>query len=141
MLPYSDDLSVQQADARTLVTLLHVRDIVGEAPGGTAVVTELLDDRNRALAEVAHVDDVIVSDQILSLMISQLNGDRRLERVFADLLDADGAEIYLRPAEWYVRPGPIVSFATIVAAAGVRNETAFGYRSMHVDQTDRPQAL
>ncbi|WP_180934893.1 hypothetical protein [Nocardioides ungokensis] len=38
---------MQQADARTLVTLLHVRDIIGEEPGGTAVVTELLDDRNR----------------------------------------------------------------------------------------------
>ena len=137
VLPYSDDLGVQQADARTLVTLLHVRDIVGEEPGGTAVVTELLDDRNRALAEVAHVDDVIVSDQILSLMISQLNDDRRLERVFADLLDADGAEIFLRPAEWYVRPGATVSFATIVAAAGVRNETAFGYRSIHLDPTDQ----
>ncbi len=47
VLPYSDDLGVQQADARTLVTLLHVRDIIGEEPGGTAVVTELLDDRNR----------------------------------------------------------------------------------------------
>ncbi len=142
VLPYSDDLGVQQADARTLVTLLHVRDIVGEEPGGTAVVTELLDDRNRALAEVAHVDDVIVSDQILSLMISQLSDDRRLERVFADLLDAEGAEIYLRPAEWYVRPGSTVSFATIVAAAGVRNETAIGYRSMHLNQTDHaPDAV
>jgi hypothetical protein len=132
VLPYADNLGVQQADARTLVSLLHVRNIVGEEPGGTAVVTELLDDRNRALAEVAHVDDVIVSDQILSLMISQLSGDRRLERVFADLLDAGGAEIYLRPAEWYVGLGATVTFATFVAAAGVRNETAFGYRSMHL---------
>lgn len=137
VLPYSDDLGVQQADARTLVTLLHVRDIVGEEPGGTAVVTELLDDRNRVLAEVAHVDDVIVSDHILSLMISQLSDDRRLERVFADLLDAGGAEIYLRPAEWYVRLGATVSFATIVAAAGIRNETAFGYRSMHMAHADQ----
>jgi ion channel POLLUX/CASTOR len=137
VLPYSDDLGVQKADAHTLVTLLHVRDIVGDELGGTAVVTELLDDRNRALAEVAHVDDVIVSDQILSLMVSQMNDDRRLERVFADLLDADGAEIYLRPAEWYVSLGATVSFATIVAAASARHETAFGYRSTEVGQTDR----
>ena len=129
VLCYSDHLDVQQADARTLVTLLHVRDIVGDS-ATPAVVSELLDDRNRALAEVAHVDDVIVSDKILSLMLSQLSEDRRLEPVFIDLLDADGAEIYLRPAEWYVQPGSTVTFATLVEAARQRNETAFGFRSI-----------
>ncbi|HEX4190155.1 MAG TPA: hypothetical protein VHZ06_04105 [Marmoricola sp.] len=129
VLCYSDHLDVQQADARTLVTLLHVRDIVGEG-SSPAVVSELLDDRNRALAEVAHVDDVIVSDKILSLMLSQLSEDRRLEPVFVDLLDADGAEIYLRPAEWYVSVGATVTFATLVEAGKRRNETAFGYRSV-----------
>jgi voltage-gated potassium channel Kch len=135
VLCYSDHLDVQQADARTLVTLLHVRDIVGS--GATpAVVSELLDDRNRALAEVAAVDDVIVSDKILSLMLSQLSEDRRLEPVFLDLLDADGAEIYLRPAEWYVQPGAEVNFATIIESAIRRGETAFGYRSMELVGSD-----
>jgi voltage-gated potassium channel Kch len=127
VLCYSDDLPAQQADARTLVTLLHVRDILGEGPG-PAVVSEMLDDRNRQLAEVAHVDDVIVSDELLSLMLSQLSEDPRLLPVFEDLLDADGAEIYLRPASWYVRAGQEASFATIVASASRRGETAFGYR-------------
>ena len=63
-------------------------------------------------------------------MLSQLSEDRRLEPVFVDLLDADGAEIYLRPADWYVRPGATVTFATIVEAARRRGETAFGYRSV-----------
>ncbi|WP_460799572.1 CASTOR/POLLUX-related putative ion channel [Nocardioides pacificus] len=128
VLCYSEELSVQQADARTLVTLLHLRDILGEGEG-PAVVSEMLDDRNRALAEVAQVDDVIVSDEILSLMVTQLSEDSRLEPVFRDLLDADGAEIYLRPAEWYVEAGREVTFATIVAGAGRRGETAFGYRT------------
>ncbi|MCW2781424.1 MAG: TrkA-N domain protein [Marmoricola sp.] len=129
VLCYSDDFGVQQADARTLVTLLHVREIIGDVVEAPAVVSEMLDDRNRTLAEVAHVDDVIVSDEILSLMLTQLSEDPRLEPVFADLLDADGAEIYLRPAEWYVEPGNEVSFATIVAGATRRGETAFGYRT------------
>ena len=130
VLCYSEEFPIQQADARTLVTLLHVREIVGNEVGGPAIVSEMLDDRNRALAEVAEVDDVIVSDQILSLMLSQLSEDTRLSAVFADLLDADGAEIYLRPAEWYVTQGEQASFATIVSAAGRRGETALGYRSL-----------
>lgn len=142
VLCYSDHLDVQQADARTLVTLLHVRDLVGEDLDSPAVVSELLDDRNRALAEVAHVDDVIVSDKILSLMLSQLAEDRRLEPVFVDLLDAEGSEIYLRPVEWYVVPGSTVTFATIVEAASRRNESAFGYRSMAlVGSADRPSGV
>jgi voltage-gated potassium channel Kch len=129
VLCYSEQFPIQQADARTLVTLLHVREIVGDDPDGPAVVSEMLDDRNRALAEVAHVDDVIVSDLIVSLMLAQLSEDSRLAGVFADLLDADGAEIYLRPVEWYVSEGAQANFATIVAAAAGRGETAMGYRS------------
>ena len=50
MLCYSDDLDVQRADARTLVTLLHVRDLIAGRPPRCPVVSEMLDDRNRVLA-------------------------------------------------------------------------------------------
>lgn len=139
VLCYSDELPVQRADARTLVTLLHLREIVGDRTKGErpSVVSEMLDDRNRALAQVAHVDDVIVSDEILSLILSQLSENERLEAVFQDLLDADGAEIYLRPVRDYVLPGEPVTYATIVAAAAARGETALGYRvSAESDDSD-----
>ncbi len=139
VLCYSDELPVQRADARTLVTLLHLREIVGDRTKGErpSVVSEMLDDRNRALAQVAHVDDVIVSDEILSLILSQLSENDRLEAVFQDLLDADGAEIYLRPVRDYVLPGDPVTYATIVAAAAARGETALGYRvSAESDDVD-----
>ncbi|MGZ4488220.1 MAG: CASTOR/POLLUX-related putative ion channel [Nocardioides sp.] len=129
VLCYSDDLGVQAADARTLVTLLHVRDILSGFDTFTPVVSEMLDDRNRVLAQVAHVDDVVVSGEIVSLLVTQLSEDPRLESVFTELLGNEGSEIYLRPAEWYVQPGHEVSFATIVAGAVRRNETAIGYRS------------
>jgi voltage-gated potassium channel Kch len=129
VLCYSDHLGVQAADARTLVTLLHVRDILGRFDAFTPVVSEMLDDRNRVLAQVAHVDDVVVSGEIVSLLVTQLSEDLRLEPVFGELLGNEGSEIYLRPAEWYVQPGQEVSFATIVSGAVRRNETALGYRA------------
>lgn len=130
VLCYSDELAAQRADARTLVTLLHLREMVGDRAKGDrpSIVSEMLDDRNRALAQVAHVDDVIVSDEILSLILSQLSENARLEAVFQDLLDADGSEIYLRPAEQYVTAGDPVTYMTIVEAAARRGETAIGYR-------------
>ena len=130
VLCYSDDLDVQRADARTLVTLLHLREIVAADPQDRrpAIVSEMLDDRNRALAQVAEVDDVIVSAEILSLILAQVSEDVRLDAVFRDLLDADGSEIYLRPVGEYVAVGGEVSYATVVAAARERGETAIGYR-------------
>ncbi|MGY2702466.1 CASTOR/POLLUX-related putative ion channel [Nocardioides sp. HB32] len=130
VLCYSDHLEPQAADARTLVTLLHVRDILGRYDdAATPVVSEMLDDRNRVLAQVAHVDDVVVSGEIVSLLVTQLSEDHRLEAVFDQLLGDEGSEIYLRPAEWYVAPGAEVSYATIIAGAARRNETAIGYKS------------
>jgi ion channel POLLUX/CASTOR len=129
VLCYSDDLEPQAADARTLVTLLHVRDILSGSDSATPVVSEMLDDRNRVLAQVAHVDDVVVSGEIVSLLVTQLSEDHRLEAVFEQLLGDEGSEIYLRPAEWYVEPGAEVTFATIIAGATRRGETAIGYKS------------
>lgn len=129
VLCYDRDLDVQTADSRTLVTLLHVRDILGKIGSDVPVVSEMLDDRNRVLASVADVDDVVVSGEIVSLVVTQLSEDGRLEAVFKELLGAEGSEIYLRPAEWYVQPGEDVSWATVVAGASRRNETAIGLKS------------
>ena len=129
VLCYDRDLEAQAADSRTLVSLLHVRDILRKVGSETPVVSEMMDDRNRILASVADVDDIVVSGEIVSLLVTQLSEDGRLEAVFTELLGAEGSEIYLRPAEWYVEPGTDVSWATVVAGAARRNESAIGLKS------------
>lgn len=126
---YSDTLDAQKADARTLVTLLHLRDIAARTGADFTIVSELLDDRDRQLAQVTKVDDVIVSDKVISLMVAQLSENPWLAAVFEDLFDADGSEVYMRPAGHYVSPGTAVTFATIVEAARRRGESAIGYRT------------
>ncbi len=121
-------LEVQQADAKTLVTLLHLRDIAERDETPFSIVSEMRDLRNRQLAEVTRVDDFIVSDHLISLMMAQLAEDPRLFAVFADILDPEGAEIYLKPAGGYVKLGQPVNFYTVVEAARRRGETAIGYR-------------
>lgn len=107
-----------------------MRDLIGSTVGdGPSLVSEMLDDRNRALANIAEVDDVIVSDEIVSLMLAQLSEEGRLEVIFDELLQEAGSEIYLRPVEAYVEVGTEVSFARLVEAASRRGETALGYRT------------
>lgn len=117
-----------RADARTLVTLLHLRDMSEHLGLDLNVVSEMLDDRNRELAEVTQADDFIVSDKLISLLLSQISENDQLSDVFATLFSADGSEIYLRPADEYVRPGAEVDFYTVLEAARLRGETAIGYR-------------
>jgi hypothetical protein len=88
----------------------------------------MLDLRNRALAEVTRADDFIVSDKLVSLMLSQVSENKHLNAVFADIFDPEGSEIYLRPAGHYVALGQPVNFFTVVAAARQRGELAMGYR-------------
>jgi ion channel POLLUX/CASTOR len=121
-------LDAQQADARTLVILLHLRDIAERRGAEFSIVSEMIDERNRQLAEVTRVDDVIVSDKIISLMLAQISENRELAQVFAELFAAEGSEIYLRPATDYVIAGREVSYATVVEATRRRGECVIGYR-------------
>jgi hypothetical protein len=128
ILCYSDALDEQQADARTLITLLHLRDIANRLGQDFSIVSEMLDVRNRALAEVARADDFIVSDKLVSLMLAQVAEHKALNAVFADIFDPQGSEIYLKPADDYVCLSQPLNFYTIVEAARRRNEVALGYR-------------
>ena len=128
VLAYKETMDVQRADAKTLITLLHLREIADELGLDLNVVSEMIDDRNRELAEVTRADDFIVSDKLISLMLSQLSENRQLSDVFTDLFSSEGSEIYLRPAEAYVRLGVTIDFYTLLEAARQRGETAIGYR-------------
>ena len=128
VMSYSDTLDEQRADARTLVTLLHLRDIKARENKGFTIVSEMLDLRNRALAQVTRADDFIVSGKLVSLMMSQLAENPELRGVFEDLFDEAGSEIYLKPAGDYVRLDEPVDFYTVVESARRRNEVAVGFR-------------
>jgi voltage-gated potassium channel Kch len=118
----------QRSDARTLVTLLNLREIAAKTGRPSSVVSEMLDDRNRELAEVTQADDFIVSDRLISLMLSQLSENVKLKEVFDELFNSEGSEVYLRPLGEYIALDVPVDFTTVVAAASERGETAIGYR-------------
>lgn len=139
VLSYSDTMEIQQADACTLMTLLHLRDMADAGNFHFTIVSEMLDIRNRELAEVTRADDFIVSDRLLSLMLSQISENKYLNAVFEDIFDPEGSEIYLKPAENYVSLERPVNFYTVVEAARRRGETALGYR-LYAQRQDASQA-
>lgn len=135
-----DNTDPQRADARVLITLLHLRDMQDRSGKRFAIVSEMLDIRNRELAQVARADDFIVSDKLVSLMLSQIAENKDLNAVFTTLLSPNGSEIYLRPASDYVKLGQPVTFYTVAAAAAARNETVLGYKIL-ADEHDSSKAF
>jgi voltage-gated potassium channel Kch len=127
VLGYSDHFEPQPTDTRTLVTLLHLRKIAEASGVHVKVVSEMIDVRNRELAEVTKADDFVVSNKLVSLMLAQASENENLSAIFDDLLDEQGSEIYMRPAEHYVELGRKVNFYTVVEACRRRGEVAMGY--------------
>ncbi len=127
VMSYADHLPAKRAGARLLLTLLHLRDIASRSGSSMAIVSEILDAEDIDLVRDAGVNDIVVSDEVLSLMLTQIAENRHLAEVYRHLFQAEGAELYLRPVELYVKAAQRVSFATLIEAASRRGETAIGY--------------
>jgi len=128
LLCYQEHYPLQEADAQSLITLLHLRNISEATGKHVNLVSEMLDMKNRQLADITSADDFIVSDKLLSLLMSQVAENKYLMRVFEDLFDAEGSEIYIKPAREYIKLGQPVDFYTILESAAQKNEVAMGYR-------------
>ena len=123
-----DEPDTNAADSKTLVTLLHLREIADSSKHRFSIVSEMLDVRNRELAEVTGADDFIVSDHLASLMMCQVSENRELSTVFEELISPHGSELYLKPVSEYVEPCVPLNFYTALEAACRRGEVAVGYR-------------
>lgn len=128
LLSYSDIMPEQEADSISLITLLHLRNIEEKTGYDFTIVSEMMDIRNKELAEITEADDFIISNKLISLMLSQLSENNELKAVFDDLFDANGSEIYVKPVTNYIKPGESVNFYTLCESAARKGEVAIGYR-------------
>jgi len=128
VLGYRGRLPVDEADSRTLLTLLTLRKMwPPEAVPRVRIIAQLLDQANVELANTTGVDDFIVSDALASLMTAQLSERAALRAVFDDLFDPNGAVVELRAAHRFV-PDALVSHAQIVAAGSAEGVSVIGWR-------------
>jgi hypothetical protein len=130
ILAYRSNISVDEADTQTMLTMLLMNKLFNEDGNGVAptrLVAELRDSRKSELARVAAVDDLVVSDNLAALMIAQVSQNPELAPVFEDLFDVDGASINVRPVADYVEATGSIQYGQLVGAAAKRGESAIGY--------------
>ena len=108
---------MQLADATTTMSLLHLREIARKTERRFSIVSEIMDVRNRDLAEVTSADDVIIGERLVALAMAQIAENKDALQVFVEFLTPGGPEIYLKPAQDYVTPGRPINFYTLLEAA------------------------
>jgi hypothetical protein len=117
----------ESSDSAVLLTLIHLRDIEARSGRPLSIVSEIMTLQNRELLDTGRADDFVVSNHLVSLMMCQMSESRALQPVLDELLDADGAEYHVRPADWYVKAGETV-FSTVVESGRRRGEAVIGFR-------------
>jgi len=125
LLSEREQYSADEADARTLLTLMHAREITLATPHEENIVAELIDPNDVELGGTSSNSDFIVSQKLISLLIAQLAESPHLASVFEDLFDTNGAIISMHPASRYGTIGE-VTFADVIRATREWGVTAIG---------------
>lgn len=127
-----DQVDASRVDSENIVALLLLRRIFSQYPNeskDTKLITEILDSQNDALVAKAGVQDVIISNRLVSMIMAQISESRDIEKVYDDIFQEDGSEIYLKPANLYFEGLPAeASFADMMAIAQKRGEVCIGVK-------------
>lgn len=62
------------------------------------------------------------------MYITQLSENREIAPLLRDIFDSDGSEIYLKPAERFIKPDTEIDFYTVLAACAAQAQIAIGYK-------------
>jgi len=130
-----NDEDAERIDSHTITILLMIKTVLEEirhrsrSPVKTQVITEVMNSENLELISRTGVNDSIISYQMVSKVLAQVGENPRVLEVYEDLFSEEGAEIYLKPIELYLKDlPPELSFADLMGLAEKRGEILIGYR-------------
>jgi hypothetical protein len=117
--------SKEEADARTILGLLLLKDMLKGEFRKPDVLLELLDPQNHAIFR-REQEEVLISPMILSHMLAHVALRPDLNAVFREIFSSGGAEIFFRPAEAYDLVNREVNFRDVQDAVAMGGDTALG---------------
>jgi ion channel POLLUX/CASTOR len=125
---------VEESDTRAIIALLLLRDFRQRANvAHQEVCSEILDPKNRELAATTEIHDIVISNEMVSMVLAQITYEPRIRPVLEDLFQSEGSEIYIKPMSLYVAEGTPVTFEQLILVAKARGEVALGIQNYSTD--------
>ncbi len=121
-------LTDQELDSDTLLTILHLHDLEEQKKIKLNFVTEILNENNVSIIQSINVDDFMVSNLLISRIITQVSENARTNDVIVDLVSEDGSELYLKFADEYVLLNQEVNCYSILKEANKKKHLFIGYK-------------
>ncbi len=122
----------ETTDSQTIIILLLLRGIFESEPDHprrTKLISEVMNSENLELISKAGVNDFIISNRMVSMLLAQVSEDADIHKVYEDLFQEDGSEIYLKPLSLYYESFPLeASFADLMLLAQQRGEVCLGIK-------------
>lgn len=132
-----ENLSKQEqkevADSLTISRLLSLRKIQADLMPELFITCEMNYDENKNLAERTGSEDYIVGSNVAASVMTQISQARELHRIFYEILDWSGSEIYLRKAFKYLgfenqkNVSEKIDLPTLAAKLAQQNAVFIGY--------------
>ncbi|PLW92771.1 MAG: hypothetical protein C0592_08925 [Marinilabiliales bacterium] len=128
----------EKVDSDTLMILLLLRKIAKDADirkndVNTKIITQVLNSDNQELILQTDVDDFIISNKLITMILAQLSEEPKIKKLYDDIFQEDGSEIYVKPATLYFKEFPVKQdFATIMEQVRKRDEICLGVRYQHL---------
>ena len=129
---------VEESDTRAIIALLLLRDFRQRA--GIAeqeVCSEILDPKNRELAATTEIRDVVISNEMVSMVLAQITYEPRIRPVLEDLFVSEGSEVYIKEISLYAQLGVPTTFEHLMVAARSRREVVLGIQIHTNDASQR----
>ena len=134
--------TIEEMDAYVISLLIRVRQILRESGSNKwpKLITEVMDSDNIDIILNSGVEDFMVSNQFVSQIMAQVSEEPLALDVYDDLFQADGSELYIKPASFYFsfegKESITIPYGECVQAALLRNEVIIGLQ-INSDQKDQ----
>jgi len=132
------DVTEENADAETLLTLLHLDNLRKQQRANPSIVLEIEDSVNAEALKYIRVDDFLISNLLVSKIMTQIAQNRHLNSVIHELVSEEGNEFYLKRANAYVSMNKEYPFYALVQAGQRRDHVVVGYKKYGEDVVLNP---
>ena len=124
--------TIEEMDAYVISLLIRVRQILRKSGSNQwpKLITEVMDSDNIDIILNSGVEDFMVSNQFVSQIMAQVSEEPLALDVYDDLFQADGSELYIKPASYYFsfenNDSITIPYGECVQAALLRKEVIIG---------------